>query len=90
MYTRVATSPEGEFHFHRGPDYAVAMLGYSAAALAALPEEVTSAPCPPQALQVRHARLLVGEELAELEERAGVVDSGSGLGKRQIGHDHSL
>jgi arsenite methyltransferase len=43
MYTRVATSPEGEFHFHRGPDYAVTMLGYSAAALAALPEEVTSA-----------------------------------------------
>jgi hypothetical protein len=22
MYARVATSPEGEFHFHRGPDYA--------------------------------------------------------------------
>jgi arsenite methyltransferase len=22
MDARVATSPEGEFHFHRGPDYA--------------------------------------------------------------------
>jgi arsenite methyltransferase len=43
MYTRVATSPEGTFHFHRGSDYAAAMLGYSAAALAALPEEVTAA-----------------------------------------------
>ncbi len=43
MYARVATSPEGEFHFHRGPDYAAAVLGYSAAALAALPEAVTAA-----------------------------------------------
>jgi arsenite methyltransferase len=43
MYTRVATSPAGVFHFHRGPDYAVTMLGYSAAAVAALPEEVTAA-----------------------------------------------
>lgn len=43
MYTRVATSPDGPFHFHRGPDYAATILGYSAAALAALPEEVTAA-----------------------------------------------
>lgn len=43
MYTRVAISPEGAFHFHRGPDYAATMLGYSAAALAALPGEVTAA-----------------------------------------------
>jgi ubiquinone/menaquinone biosynthesis C-methylase UbiE len=26
MYSRVATSPDGEFHFHRGPHYAATML----------------------------------------------------------------
>src|SRR5574339_726327 len=41
-YTRVASSPDGEFHFHRGPAYAVARLGYDEAELAALPAEVTS------------------------------------------------
>ncbi len=43
MYARVATSRTETFHFHCGPDYAAALLGYSAAALAALPEEVTGA-----------------------------------------------
>lgn len=43
LYTRVAMLPEGAFHFHRGPAYAAAMLGYSAEALATLPEEVTAA-----------------------------------------------
>lgn len=42
MYSRVAASPDGEFHFHRGPQYAVTMLGYDAAELAALPGETTS------------------------------------------------
>ena len=42
MYSRVATSPDGEFHFHRGPDYATTMLGYDATELAALPSSVTS------------------------------------------------
>lgn len=42
MYSRVATSPGGEFHFHRGPQYAAAKLGYDAAELAALPLSVTS------------------------------------------------
>ena len=43
MYTREVTEPQGPFHFHRGPEYAVAVLGYSAAALATLPAEVTAA-----------------------------------------------
>ena len=43
MYTRVATAPEGPFHFHRGPAYGAAVLGYSAWALAALPGEVAAA-----------------------------------------------
>lgn len=42
MYSRVATSPDGEFHFHRGPNYAAARLGYDATELAALPPSVTS------------------------------------------------
>ena len=43
MYARVATSPDGDFHFHRGPAYAATRLGYDASELAALPLEVTSA-----------------------------------------------
>ena len=43
MYTRVVTEPQTTFHFHRGPEYAAAVLGYNAAALAALPGEVTAA-----------------------------------------------
>lgn len=42
MYSRVAASPTGEFHFHRGPEYAATLLGYDAAELATLPPEVTS------------------------------------------------
>jgi arsenite methyltransferase len=42
MYSRVAASPDGEFHFHRGPQYAATILGYDAAELAALPLDVTS------------------------------------------------
>ena len=42
IYTRVAASPDGEFHFHRGPAYAVSRLGYDEEELAALPADVTS------------------------------------------------
>jgi arsenite methyltransferase len=42
IYSRVATAPEGEFHFHRGPIYASTRLGYDANELAALPLDVTS------------------------------------------------
>jgi arsenite methyltransferase len=43
MYTRVVMEPHSTFHFHRGAEYAVAVLGYNAAALATVPEEVTEA-----------------------------------------------
>ena len=36
-YDRVAREPEGDFHFHRGPDYAAEYLGYNQAELADLP-----------------------------------------------------
>ncbi len=38
IYSRVASTPDGEFHFHRGLDYAVDFLRYDRHALAALPE----------------------------------------------------
>ncbi len=41
IYGRVASAPEGDFHFHRGPDYAAARLGYDTVALARLPSFVT-------------------------------------------------
>lgn len=42
IYGRVATDPDGEFHFHRGPAYAAEFLGYDRAELEALPGEVTA------------------------------------------------
>jgi arsenite methyltransferase len=38
VYTRVAHDPDGEFHFHRGADFAVRLLGYDAVELEAIPE----------------------------------------------------
>jgi SAM-dependent methyltransferase len=43
MYSRVATTPDGDYHFHRGPDYAAEFLGYDREALARLPEGSTAA-----------------------------------------------
>jgi SAM-dependent methyltransferase len=41
MYDRLARSPAGDFHFHRGLEYAVERLGYDRAELAALPRSCT-------------------------------------------------
>jgi SAM-dependent methyltransferase len=41
-YGRVAEQPDGDFHFHRGPDYAAAALGYDGAELGELPDFVTA------------------------------------------------
>jgi SAM-dependent methyltransferase len=37
MYARVASAPDGEFHFHRGPEYAERLLRYDRLALARIP-----------------------------------------------------
>ena len=37
IYARVAADPSGEFHFHRGPEYAATRLHYDAAELSKLP-----------------------------------------------------
>ncbi len=42
VYSRVATDPDGDFHFHRGPAYAADFLGYDRDELAALPRECTA------------------------------------------------
>lgn len=42
IYARVATHPEGAFHFHRGPAYAAEFLGYDEAELTQLPPEATA------------------------------------------------
>jgi ubiquinone/menaquinone biosynthesis C-methylase UbiE len=41
-YERVACNPDGEYHFHRGPEYASTLLSYDAAELAQLPAESTA------------------------------------------------
>ncbi|MGB7934477.1 MAG: methyltransferase domain-containing protein [Gammaproteobacteria bacterium] len=41
-YDRVACDPDGDFHFHRGPEYAQKYLGYVAEELAQLPAECTA------------------------------------------------
>jgi SAM-dependent methyltransferase len=42
VYTRVADDPTGDFHFHRGPRYAVEVLAYDAAELETLPPRATA------------------------------------------------
>src|SRR5205085_506082 len=42
LYKRVASDPAGEFHFHRGPEYAAMFLGYAADELSALPSDCTA------------------------------------------------
>jgi SAM-dependent methyltransferase len=37
IYARVADDPGGDFHFHRGAEYAASLLGYDASELAAIP-----------------------------------------------------
>jgi SAM-dependent methyltransferase len=40
-YARVATNPDGDFHFHRGAEYAVSVLGYDRDELKWVPLEAT-------------------------------------------------
>jgi arsenite methyltransferase len=70
IYSRVATDPSGEFHFHRGPRYAVDMLGYDASALAELPDDATAS----------FAGVANPHRIATLRAGATVVDLGCGAG----------
>jgi SAM-dependent methyltransferase len=42
IYSRVASEPDTEFHFHRGPAYAASFLGYDRGELESLPEAATA------------------------------------------------
>src|SRR5262245_65055055 len=70
MYARVAAAPEGAFHFHRGPAYAAARLGYDETELAALPLEVTSS----------FAGVANPHAIGAIAAGAVVVDIGCGAG----------
>jgi len=70
IYARVASDPAGEFHFHRGPDYAAEFLRYDRAALAQLPTESTAS----------FAGVANPHRVAPIEEGSVVVDIGCGAG----------
>jgi SAM-dependent methyltransferase len=70
IYARVATDPTGAFHFHRGPAYAAALLGYDAEALASLPHGSTDS----------FAGVANPHRIAPIPAGATVVDIGCGAG----------
>jgi arsenite methyltransferase len=70
IYARVAEDPSGEFHFHRGPDYAVEWLRYDRAALSALPAETTAS----------FAGVANPHRMGPLREGCVAVDVGCGAG----------
>ena len=62
--------PRGDFHFHRGPEYAVNALGYDAGQLSSLPSAATAS----------FAGVANPLAIAEISEGETVVDLGSGTG----------
>jgi SAM-dependent methyltransferase len=70
IYARVAQDPSGEFHFHRGPEYAARRLRYDAAELSKLPGTVTES----------FAGIGNPHAIAPLPAGATIVDIGSGAG----------
>lgn len=70
IYARVADAPDGAFHFHRGPAYAAARLGYDAAELARLPASVTAS----------FAGIGNPHAIERIEEGSVVLDIGCGAG----------
>lgn len=70
MYARVAATPGGAFHFHRGPTYAAGWLGYDAGELAMLPDSVT----------LSFAGVANPHVIAPLRPGTHVVDIGCGAG----------
>ena len=69
-YSQVAENPSGNFHFHRGPEYAATRLGYDAAELAKIPRTVTES----------FAGVGNPHAIEPLPAGATVVDIGSGAG----------
>src|SRR5437870_12816926 len=70
IYARVATDPSGEFHFHRGSQYAAEFLNYDRAALEQLPPQSTAS----------FAGVANPHRMGPIGEGAVVVDVGCGAG----------
>src|SRR5262245_13594220 len=70
IYARVASDPTGDFHFHRGPEYAAEFLGYDRSALAKVPE-LSTASC---------AVVASPHRMGPIGEGKVVVDIGCGAG----------
>jgi SAM-dependent methyltransferase len=70
IYARVAADPGGDFHFHRGPEYAATRLGYDADELSKIPLAVTES----------FAGVGNPHAIGPLPVGATVVDIGSGAG----------
>ena len=56
IYARVAADPSGEFHFHRGPEYAARRLRYDAAELSKIPSQRSRSPSPALGIRTRSRR----------------------------------
>jgi len=69
-YSKLAGSPEGDFHFHHGIDYACDLLLYDREELEALPKETTE----------RFAGLGNPHRVGPIEPGETVLDIGSGAG----------
>ena len=90
VYGRVAMEPAGEFHFHRGPEYAVEFLGYDAGELASLPPEC-SASFAGVSNPLAIGPILPGETVVDIGSGAGMdlllAARRAGLEGRAIGVD---
>jgi arsenite methyltransferase len=70
LYSRVATDPKGDFHFHRGAEYAHSLLNYDADRLAAIPALSTDS----------FAGVGNPLSISPIEQGQTVLDVGSGSG----------
>lgn len=85
-YSRVAEDPQGDFHFHRGPEYAARLLGYDLDELRSLPSVATAS----------FAGVGNPFTMEPLETGARVADMGAGAGMdcllaaRRVGKNGSV
>jgi arsenite methyltransferase len=70
IYARVATDPSGDFHFHRGPQYASEFLNYDSDKVKRLPGQSTAS----------FAGVSNPHRMGPIGEGATVVDIGCGAG----------
>jgi arsenite methyltransferase len=70
IYSRVATEPTGDFHFHRGPEYAIEFLGYDRRGVLEVPEKSTAS----------FAGVANPHRMGPIGEGTVVVDIGCGAG----------